>query len=224
VEDSCNRLMRKLNYQFKNPRLLVRALTHRSMGDDNYERLEFLGDSILSFVMSAALFEQFATFSEGELSRLRAFLVKGETLAVIAKEIDLGEYLRLGQGELKSGGFRRESTLADSLEAIFAAIYLDSGIEAVREVILSLYESRLADNDLKNNLKDPKTQLQEYLQSKKLPLPIYTLIEITGDSHQQSFKIGCRVDGIEVRAEGKGGSRRKAEQAAAKKFMKKLAL
>jgi len=214
--------MRKINYQFKNQRLLMRALTHRSMGDENYERLEFLGDSILSFVMSAALFERFATFSEGDLSRLRAFLVKGETLAVIAKEIDLGEYLRLGQGELKSGGFRRESTLADSLEAIFAAIYLDSGIEAVREVILNLYESRFADKDLKNNLKDPKTQLQEYLQSKKLPLPIYTLNEITGDSHQQTFKIGCRVDGIEVSAEGKGASRRKAEQAAAKKFMKKL--
>jgi ribonuclease-3 len=202
--------------------LLKRALSHCSVGSDNYERLEFLGDSILSFVIANELYNQFPQYSEGQLSRLRSFLVKGEMLAEIAKEIGLGDCLYLGQGELKSGGFRRASILADSLEAIFAAIFLDGGVTAAQTAILALYRSRLDSSTLDYCLKDSKTQLQEYLQAEKYALPEYTLTKVEGDEHDQVFYVTCSVQGIEKTSYGQGPNRRKAEQIAAKSLLEQL--
>lgn len=217
-----DRLCRRLNYQFKKPAYLKQALTHCSVGSANYERFEFLGDSILSFVIADELFHQFPSQSEGQLSRLRSFLVKGDTLAEIAKELHLGDFLILGQGELKSGGFRRASILADALEAIFAAIYFDGGIAAAKTVILTLYRSRLDDPHLNDCLKDAKTQLQEYLQSEKYALPEYRLTKVEGDEHEQEFFVSCSVEGVEQSTHGQGGNRRKAEQLAARLMLDKL--
>lgn len=216
------RLCRRLNYQFQDIKLLKRALSHCSVGSDNYERLEFLGDSILSFVVANELYSLFPQYSEGQLSRLRAFLVKGEMLAEIAKELDLGDCLYLGQGELKSGGFRRASILADSLEAIFAAIFLDGGIVAAKSAILNLYRTRLDDSNLDDCLKDAKTQLQEYLQSEKYPLPEYTLTKVEGDEHDQTFYVTCTVKGLKNSSNGQGPNRRKAEQIAAKSLLEQF--
>lgn len=216
------RLCRSLNYQFKKTAYLKQALTHCSMGSENYERFEFLGDSILSFVIANELFHQCPSHSEGQLSRLRSFLVRGDTLAEIAKELGLGDFLFLGQGELKSGGFRRASILADALEAVFAAVYLDGGMEAAKKVILILFRSRLESPDLNSCLKDAKTQLQEYLQAEKRPLPKYSLIKILGDEHDQIFYISCTIKGVKFVAEGEGNNRRKAEQLAAKIMLKQL--
>ncbi|KTC65485.1 ribonuclease III (plasmid) [Legionella adelaidensis] len=216
------RLCNHLQYTFKKEAYLKQALTHCSAGEKNYERLEFLGDSILSFVIATALYEKFPQESEGQLSRLRAFLVKGEMLAKIAVEINLGDYLFLGQGELKSGGFRRESILADSLEAIFAAIFLDGGLEEAKKVILHLFASRLANPHLNENLKDAKTQLQEYLQALKHQLPEYNLKNVEGDEHDQVFYVSCEVKSLKVKAEGKGSNRRRAEQEAAQKILKQI--
>lgn len=216
------RLYKHLNYEFKSPTYLKQALTHCSAGIKNNERLEFLGDSILSFVVANALFGKFPECSEGELSRLRAHLVKGETLATIALEIELGDYLYLGQGELKSGGFRRASILTDALEAIFAAVLFDGGFEESQRVILHLYQSRLDDKQLRNNLKDAKTQLQEYLQAKKQALPEYTLTKVEGEEHEQVFHVLCKIPGLNISVNGEGDNRRKAEQRAAKQVLKKL--
>jgi ribonuclease-3 len=213
--DNWQRLCRRLNFTFKNQKLLEQALTHCSAGTRNNERLEFLGDSILSFVIANALFAQFPDQSEGQLSRLRSFLVKGETLAEIALEINLGDYLLLGQGELKSGGFRRSSILADALEAIFAAVFLDGGLSACEQVILDLYEKRLKDKALNDNLKDAKTLLQEYLQAEKHSLPDYVLIKIEGEEHNQLFYVSCTVRELNLTTYGQGANRRKAEQHAA---------
>lgn len=216
------RLYRRLGYEFKEPNYLKQALTHCSVGVDNNERLEFLGDSILSIVIAHALFEKFPQYNEGELSRLRAHLVKGEMLAKIALEIELGDYLFLGQGELKSGGFRRASILTDALEAIFAAILLDGGFAESQRVILSLYQSRLEDKNLQSNLKDYKTQLQEYLQAKKLPLPQYSLLKIEGEEHEQLFHVLCKLPKSNLETKGQAENRRKAEQRAAKEILQKL--
>lgn len=216
------RLYKRLNYEFKSPAYLKQALTHCSAGILNNERLEFLGDSILSFVIANALYEQFPECSEGELSRLRAHLVKGEMLAKIALEIELGDYLYLGQGELKSGGFRRASILTDALEAIFAAVLLDGGIAASKRVILYLYKSRLGDRELRDNLKDPKTQLQEYLQAKKQALPEYTLTKVEGEEHEQVFHVLCTIARLNISVHGEGENRRKAEQRAARQVLEKL--
>ncbi len=215
-------LCRKINYKYQKIALLKQALTHCSASNENNERLEFLGDSVLNMIITEALYNKFPNATEGKLSRLRATLVKGETLAKIAKEIDLGDFLYLGQGELKSGGFRRSSILADALEAIFASILLDSGISACKEVILTLYKSRLDDNELLDNLKDPKTQLQEYLQSTKSPLPIYTLTQITDEQHDQIFHITCTIPNSQLIATGNGTNRKKAEQIAAQKILDKI--
>ncbi|MCC5013933.1 MULTISPECIES: ribonuclease III [Legionella] len=215
VQGDLQRLSRRLGYEFKTLALLKQALTHCSAGSENNERFEFLGDSILSFVIANALFEMFPEQSEGQLSRLRAFLVKGEMLAEIATEIELGDYLYLGQGELKSGGFRRASILADALEAIIAAVFLDGGIQASQQLILSLYQSRLDDEGLHDNLKDAKTQLQEYLQAEKRPLPEYNLTKIEGEEHEQVFHVSCKVSGFRTVTSGQGPNRRKAEQHAA---------
>lgn len=216
------RLCRRLKYTFQNPAYLRQALTHRSAGSDNYERFEFLGDSILSFVIANELFRHFPLQSEGQLSRLRSFLVKGEMLAEIAKELSLGDFLYLGQGELKSGGFRRASILADALEAVFAAIFLDGGFQEAQEVILHLYQSRLQDPNLNDCLKDAKTQLQEYLQAEKYALPEYTLTKVVGDEHDQIFYVTCSVAGIHKTTHGEGPNRRKAEQLAARSLLKQL--
>lgn len=222
MQNNVMRLCKRLGHEFKTPQLLKQALTHRSAGVINNERLEFLGDSILNFVIANALFERFTQYSEGELSRLRAHLVKGDMLAEIALELELGDYLYLGQGELKSGGFRRGSILADALEAVLSSIFIDAGFEACQTAILKIYDSRLKDPHLFDNLKDSKTQLQEYLQAQKIPLPQYHLKQVDGDEHDQIFHVICEVAHLKLCTEGKGDNRRKAEQQAAKKLLERL--
>jgi len=217
-----DKLCRSLGYDFDDQGLLQQALTHRSVGQKNNERLEFLGDAILSFVISTELYQRFSEIDEGTLSRLRASLVKGDTLAVLAREISLGDYLNLGSGELKSGGFRRASILADALEALFGAIYLDSDIATIQQVILQLFQERLDKVDPSKALKDPKTRLQEYLQSRSLPLPEYEVTDIQGKSHAQTFTVSCRIDGLDRPVIKQGSSRRKAEQAAAQEALNRL--
>lgn len=216
------RLCRALGYVFSDPSLLTTALSHRSIGSHNNERLEFLGDAILSYVISTQLYQRFPLSDEGKLSRYRANLVKGETLAKLGRELDLGDYLILGSGELKSGGYRRDSILADALEAIFGAIYLDAGIESASRVILNLYGERIEQVTPDAKLKDPKTRLQEYLQAKRMPLPEYTVIATEGEAHKQTFTVRCKVEALEAETEGSGSSRRKAEQAAAQETLKRL--
>ncbi|GIU51712.1 ribonuclease III [Shewanella sp. KT0246] len=209
------RLCRTLGYEFTNVDLLTQALTHRSAASKHNERLEFLGDSILSIIISDALYHQFPKVTEGDLSRMRSTLVKGETLTVIAKEFKLGDYLYLGPGELKSGGFRRESILADAVEAIIGAIYLDADIETCRGLLLTWYKQRLAEIKPGINQKDPKTILQEYLQGYKKPLPEYQVVDVKGDAHNQTFTVECRISEIDKVVTGVSTSRRKAEQLAA---------
>lgn len=216
-------LCEKLNYRFKNPELLEDALSHRSFrGNKNNERLEYLGDAVLNFVIAAALFRQNIKAREGELSRLRANLVRGETLTNLAQEFNLGKYLRLGAGELKTGGAQRKSILADGMEAVVGAIYLDGGFQACESCILRWYENRLENVETIPELKDPKTRLQEYLQAKKLPLPVYTILVLEGPAHQQSFKVECQLHGLTNKAIGIGSSRRRAEQKAAEKILAEL--
>lgn len=214
------------DYQFNDETLLNLALTHRSIGSNNNERLEFLGDSILGMVISSELFNRFPKEKEGVLTRLRSSIVKGDTLSEIAAELNLGDYIKLGSGELKSGGYRRASTLADAVEAIIGAIYLDSkvdyGIAKVEKIILKVFQSRLDKCEPSATLKDPKTRLQEYLQSKNLPLPIYSVVSISGKEHLQTFKISCSIEGFSNHVIAKGASRRKAEQAAAEKALNTL--
>jgi ribonuclease-3 len=222
VKIDFDRLCRRLGYHFKNKAYLKQALTHCSVGSENYERFEFVGDSILSFVIANELFKRFPLYSEGQMSCLRSFLVKGDMLAEIGLELGLGDFLILGQGELKSGGFRRASTLADALEALFAAVYFDGGMDEAMQVILKLYHSRLDDPTLNECLKDAKTQLQERLQSEKYPLPKYKLTKVEGDEHDQIFYITCTVAGIKNGSFGQGSNRRKAEQLAAKSFLEQF--
>lgn len=215
-------LARKIGHDFADLSLFELALTHRSCGKKNNERLEFLGDSILNFVIADDLFARFPSAKEGELSRLRARLVKGVTLSEVARELGLGDYLRLGSGELKSGGYRRDSILADAVEAIIGAIYLDSDMETARGFILSWYAQRLESIDLNESLKDSKTRLQEYLQSRRLALPQYELTNVEGEAHSQTFYISCLVPGLDSPATGTGSSRRQAEQEAAKSALANL--
>ncbi|CDH45243.1 MAG: ribonuclease III [Candidatus Competibacteraceae bacterium] len=209
-----------LDYTFQQPELLEEALTHRSASVYNNERLEFLGDALLSLVIAEYLFQRYPKASEGELSRLRASLVKGEALAELARSLNLGKVLRLGQGELKSGGSQRESILSDALEAIFGAAYLDGGLTAGRTVILHLYRERLEELASASELKDPKTRLQEYQQARQQPLPMYNVLEIHGEPHAQSFRVECAV--AEFRAVAVGNSRRKAEQEAARLVLEQM--
>jgi len=212
-----SKLMARLRYEFNNRSLLSEALTHRSAAPINNERLEFLGDSILNFVIANELYHMYPDSPEGDLSRLRASLVKKEGLALIAKDLDLGEYLILGSGELKSGGFRRDSILADTVEAILGAVYLDGGFEASSDLILRLYQQQLENIPDVSQLKDPKTRLQELLQARKIALPSYQVVDVSGKAHQQTFVISCGIDELSVNTQGKAGSRRKAEQLAAEK-------
>ena len=212
-------LCKQLQVTFKNTDLLLQALTHRSVGSSNNERLEYLGDAILSFIIAEELFKRFPQVKEGKLSRLRASLVKGVTLAEIARELNLGEVLILGQGELKSGGYRRESILADAVEAIFGAIYLDSGLDAVKTLILALFSERLNAIDVTETVKDAKTRLQELLQSRKQPLPIYTVKEIKTTEQQPIFEASCQVSILEKVIVAQGSSHRKAEQKTAERVL-----
>lgn len=211
-----DRLQRQIGYLFKQVDLLLLALTHRSHAGKNNERLEFLGDSILNMVIAERLFQQFPKAREGQLSRLRAQLVKGNTLALLAREFKLGDYLRLGSGELKSGGFRRDSILADALESLIAAIYLDAGFHVARESILRWFTDRLDALTLENTPKDAKTRLQEYLQSQQAALPQYEVTAVEGDAHAQVFSVQCSVALLQQQTCGRGVSRRIAEQQAAK--------
>ena len=215
-------LQRKLGYEFNKRELLETALTHRSASSKNNERLEFLGDSVLGQIISIELYRRFPQAREGELSRMRASLVKGETLAKIAMDLELGNYLKLGSGELKSGGFRRESILADALEAVFGAVYLDSDRETTHDFILSFFAKRLAQCDPHSVLKDPKTRLQEYLQSRGESLPEYEVTEIKGQAHAQTFTITCRLPHFDKPLKASGSSRRKAEQSVAEQALKQL--
>ncbi|WP_394129716.1 ribonuclease III [Shewanella maritima] len=210
-----SRLSRVLGYEFTNQDLLKQALTHRSAANKHNERLEFLGDAILQVVISDALYHQFSKVAEGDLSRMRSTLVKGETLTEIAKEFKLGDYLYLGPGELKSGGFRRESILADAVEAIIGAIYLDSDIETSRKLLLNWYASRLETIKPGVNQKDPKTLLQEHLQGFKKALPEYKVVNVQGEAHNQTFTVECKVEQLDEAVTGIASSRRKAEQLAA---------
>ncbi|MEE8389039.1 MAG: ribonuclease III [Acidiferrobacterales bacterium] len=216
-------LIKRLGYKFRNTELVERALTHRSLGTKNYERLEFLGDSVLEFTISAYLYEQFPDLSEGELTRLRASLVRKESLAQLARQLELGRYIRLGGGESKSGGHDRDSILADAMEALFGAVYTDGGFEAASRVVLTLYQSLLQAVDPAAIQKDPKTRLQELLQKHAQPIPEYEVVKVSGKAHAQHFRVSCRVDGLEQAVEGEGRSRRAAEQDAATKALYKLA-
>ncbi|WP_236625380.1 ribonuclease III, partial [Vibrio cholerae] len=204
-----NKLTSKLGYTFKETELLNLALTHRSANGKHNERLEFLGDSILSFVIADELYRRFPKVNEGDMSRMRATLVRGNTLAELGREFDLGDYLKLGPGELKSGGFRRDSILADAVEAIIGAIYLDSDLETARSIVLEWYHGRLEEIKPGASQKDPKTRLQEFLQGRRKPLPVYTVTNIKGEAHNQEFTVACEVAGMDTPVIGKGTSRRK---------------
>lgn len=221
-EIAVDKLCKKIGYTFKDPSLLAEAITHRSKHSINNERLEFLGDSVLGYVISSELFRCFPDATEGELTRGRAMLVKGETLAELALAIDLGEFLRLGPGELKSGGYRRKSILSDAMEAIIGAIYIDGGLEPARKHILSVYSDKLKNISLNKVTKDPKTQLQEIMQARKCPLPQYQIVATSGSDHDQTFEVTCKINEIPKPVKGTGSSRRKAEQDAAKKMLKIL--
>ncbi len=209
-------------YRFTQRHHLETALTHRSVGSNNNERLEFLGDAILNFVIAEALYHQFPDVDEGKLSRLRASLVRGSTLAVLARDLNLGDHIVLGPGELKSGGFRRESILAGTLEAIIGAVLQDGGFEAAKAFILNLYQAALEEVCADRELKDPKTRLQEYLQAKKRTLPSYSVVSIDGEGHSQRFTVDCEVEGLGEKIIGLGESRRKAEQNAASNALELL--
>jgi len=218
-----DKLQKKISYQFKNIDLLKQALTHRSVGKNNNERLEFLGDSILGCIISRELYHRFPLIDEGQLSRLRSSLVKGQTLGKIAKTINLSETLVLGQGELKSGGFRRESIQADAFEAILGAIFLDSDYLTVSSVVLKLYDDLLNDVSPKDSLKDFKTQLQELLQKKGHSLPQYDLIKTKGQDHDAIFYVRCIVSEYDLEVEREAKSIKRAEQACAESLIKRLA-
>jgi ribonuclease-3 len=219
-----NRLQCKIGYVFQQQELLLLALTHRSASSQHNERLEFLGDSILSFVIANSLYQRFPHIDEGDMSRMRATLVRGHTLAEMAREFDLGKCLRLGPGELKSGGSRRESILADTVEALIGGVFLDSDMQRVERLILDWYRIRLGKISPGDKQKDPKTRLQELLQGRHLPLPSYLLVQVRGEAHDQEFTIHCQVSGLNEPVMGIGSSRRKAEQAAAEQTLKTLEL
>jgi ribonuclease-3 len=209
-------------YTFQNTELLETALTHRSTGKNNNERLEFLGDSILGFVITEKLYQLFPNEPEGVLTRLRANLVNKETLAGLARQLDLGAAVKLGPGERKSGGWRRDSILSNTLESVIGAIYLDAGMTASKQFILGLYQELLANLDAGNIGKDPKTVLQEILQAKKLPVPLYQIIDEQGDAHQKTFTVVCTIEDLGYRATAKGKSKRGAEQTAASLVLKEM--
>lgn len=215
-------LCRQLHYQFTNENFLKMALTHRSSHGENNERLEFLGDSIVNFIIAEALYEQFPQSQEGELSRWRATLINRETLAKLARDFDVGRYMFLGPGELKSGGNQRESILSCAMEALIGAIYLDGGFQKIRACILRWYAPLLESLSSAASHKDPKTVLQEYLQSIRKALPIYQVESITGEAHNQVFLVSCQISDTAEKAEGSGTTRRRAEQDAAENMLRMI--
>jgi ribonuclease-3 len=206
----------RLQHRFQDARLLRQALTHRSYGTAHNERLEFLGDGVLNCAVALLLYRSFPRLPEGHLSRLRANLVNQESLCRIANELGVGEELLLGEGELKSGGFRRPSILADAFEALLGAVLLDEGFDAAARVVDRIYEPLLAELDPTTQGKDPKTLLQEYLQGRHLPLPRYNVVQVKGEAHEQQFQVECVIADLGIRTEGEGASRRSAEQSAAR--------
>jgi len=216
------KLYQVIDYTFADESLLDQAFTHRSADKKHNERLEFLGDAVLGLIVAELLYEKFPNQPEGKLTRLRSSLVKGDTLAKIALECEFGAFLKLGSGEMKSGGHRRSSTLADVVESIIGAIYLEAGIEAARNTIHTLFAKRIEQLDPNIQIKDSKTQLQEYLQSRQLPLPIYDVISIKGKDHAQTFEVSCTAAPIKEIMVGVGRSRRHAEQSAAKQTLEKI--
>jgi ribonuclease-3 len=215
-------LLKALEYEFHDSDLLRLALTHRSAPGGNNERLEYLGDAVLDTVVSEIIYRQKPDADEGVLSRLRSYLVKDSALADLATELGIGRYVVLGPGEKKTGGHRRESILADALEALFGAVYLDSGFEAARKLICKAYGDRFRNLPDEDELRDPKTALQEFLQARQMALPEYRKEKVSGKAHQQMFEMSCSVDGIEQKTNGTGGSRRDAEQQAAEKMLAML--
>jgi ribonuclease-3 len=212
-------LARALGCRIGRKELYVQALTHRSASGENNERLEFMGDALLGFVIAEALWERFPDADEGRLSRLRASLVKKESLATLARALPLSDHLRLGPGELRTGGHARDSILADALEAVLAAVYLDQGFAGARQVILSVFRDALDATGKAGVSKDPKTRLQEALQARRRPLPEYEVLEVTGSQHAQIFRVCCRLPDDGRSAEGEGSSRRRAEQQAAESML-----
>lgn len=215
-------LGQRLGYSFTDPALLKRALTHRSASATNNERLEYLGDAVLDLVVAEELFHRFPHASEGELTRLRAALVKGKTLSKVAHELGLGDFLSLGSGEIKSGGQHRESILADAVEAILGAIYLESGIDACQSRVRAWFADRLESQSLEVDEKDAKTQLQEWLQARGLPLPAYEVIKTEGEPHNQVLTVSCLVDGLAEPVTAQAGNRKKAEKKAAQLAIARL--
>jgi ribonuclease-3 len=219
---SLDSLQKRIGYQFTKPALLTQALTHRSFAAINNERLEFLGDGVLNFIVAHQLYTRFQNLPEGDLSRLRAQLVKESSLFEIALTLDLGDFLKLGEGELKSAGWRRPSILSDTVEAIIGATYLDGGFNAAEALVLSLYADKLTTIDPKAINKDAKSQLQEYLQSKKIDLPDYQVVSIKGEAHAQRFTVECHLEKLKILTSGEGTSRRNAEQQAAELALEKI--
>lgn len=215
MNDPVYQLENNLGYTFDNKAYLDTALTHRSLGQENNERLEYLGDALLGFIIAEAIYKLYPQASEGELTRLRATLVKGETLAKLARKLDLGNYIKLGGSELKSGGWRRSSILANTLEALIGAIYLDAGIDFCRNTVLIMYGDILKNSTLETLVKDPKTRLQEYLQSKQMDLPEYSVIVERGEAHDRVFTVRCNIPAMTVSVQAEGKSKRNAEQSAA---------
>jgi ribonuclease III len=215
-------LEKRLGHQFADPRLLEQALTHRSRGADNNERLEFLGDGVLGCAMADELYARFPQLSEGKLTRLRASLVREEALAEVAKTLGLGEFLRLGEGELAAGPEPRPSILADALEALLGAVFLDAGYDAARKTVLAAFGPLIGRLDPERPAKDAKTRLQEVLQAKHRRLPQYEVVAVTGEAHRQAFVVECSVAELDLRAKGSGTSRQRAEQQAAKAMLEKL--
>lgn len=215
-------LCRKLDYIFNRPELLRQALTHRSHSVPHNERLEFLGDSVLNCAVAALIFRHFPDLTEGSLSRVRANLVNQKVLAELAQTLELGKLIRLGEGELRSGGDRRPSILADALEAVLGAIYLDGGFKQAEKIVANLFAPSLQELDARTLGKDPKTLLQEYLQSRRLALPQYAVVATSGEAHQQQFQVECVISKPDIRTLGEGATRRSAEQHAARQAYERL--
>ncbi|NJN05848.1 MAG: ribonuclease III [Rhodobacteraceae bacterium] len=222
MEKAARWLKKSLQYEFHDSDLLRLALTHRSATGSNNERLEYLGDAVLDTVVSEIIYRQRPDADEGTLSRLRSYLVKDSALAELAGELGIGRYIVLGSGEKKTGGHRRESILADAVEALFGAVYLDSGFDAARDLICRAYGDRFRQLPDSSDLRDPKTALQEYLQARQMALPDYRMEKVSGKAHQQTFEMSCSIPGVTHRTIGSGGSRRDAEQLAAERMLAKL--
>jgi ribonuclease-3 len=222
LNDPLRPLIQTLGHEFSNRTLLDVALTHRSAGPLHNERLEFLGDALLGLIVAEELYRRFPMADEGQLTRLRASLVKKETLAALAREIDLGRHLRLGEGERRTGGWHRDSILANAFEAVVGAIYLDSGYDTCRDKVVTLFRERLSGAIPDTLPKDPKTELQEWLQSRRQPLPGYEVVSVDGEHHNQVFTVQCSCPGLDASVIGQGSSRRRAEQEAAQKLLEAL--